>query len=71
METKFDMAKAILPMKIVLSGLYYGDIKIEDTFVYEYTRMVRERQIWHDYAKYGTCTPNMARVRQRWHVKVL
>ena len=23
---------------MVISGLYYGDIKIEDTFVYEYTR---------------------------------
>ena len=25
--------------EIVLSGLYYGDIKIEDTFVFEYTRV--------------------------------
>ena len=24
--------------EIVLSGLYHGDIKIKDTFVYEYTR---------------------------------
>ena len=25
--------------EMVISGLYYGDIKIEDTFAYEYTRM--------------------------------
>ena len=33
--------------EIVVSGLYYGDIKIENTFVYEYTRMSHTHGIGH------------------------